>query len=500
MKKNNYSQLKIGAIITYFSIAFNMIAGLIYTPWMVDQIGQSNYGVYTLANSLVSLFLIDFGLSSATSRFVAKYRAENDEKGLKSFLSAIYKLYIFIDLVIFILLAIVFFCIGIIYRNLSNDELDKLKIVFCIAGMYSIIQFPCVTFNGILTAYECFIPLKIADLIHRIGSIILTVVALFLGLGLYALVLSNILFGLIAIAIKYYFVRKNIRIKFIENDKGIYKQIFSFSIWSTIWALAQRLIFNITPTILGLTISAASSAIAVFGIIATIEGYFYTITTAVNGMFLSRITRIIQYDDYEEKITDLMIKVGRFQFALNGLIIIGFGIVGKEFILLWMGEAYVEAYYGILLVVFPGLFYNSLQIAHTTMIAQNLIKYQAYIQILIGICNVVISIILSYYLGVIGAAISICISYMIRVMLTILLIKKKLSINLKRYLIECYAKMTLPILATLSISCSLLVNLEINSWISLFIKGVLVTIIYLISVFIIGLNKKERSIIIKKIH
>lgn len=80
MKKSNYSQLKIGAIITYLSIAFNIIAGLIYTPWMVDQIGQSDYGIYTLANSLISLFLIDFGLSSATSRFVAKYRAENDEK------------------------------------------------------------------------------------------------------------------------------------------------------------------------------------------------------------------------------------------------------------------------------------------------------------------------------------------------------------------------------------------------------------------------------------
>lgn len=500
MKKSNYSQLKIGAIITYLSIAFNIIAGLIYTPWMVDQIGQSDYGIYTLANSLISLFLIDFGLSSATSRFVAKYRAENDEKGLNSFLSAIYKLYIFIDLVIFILLAIVFFSIGIIYRNLSNDELDKLKIVFSIAGVYSIIQFPCVTFNGILTAYECFVPLKIADLIHRIGSIILTVVALILGLGLYALVLSNILFGFIAIVIKYYFVRKNIRIEFVKNDKAVYKQIFAFSIWSTIWALAQRLIFNITPTILGTTISAASTAIAVFGIIMSIEGYFYIITTAINGMFLSRITRIIQDDDDNKKITELMIKVGRFQYVLNGLLIVGFGIVGKEFILLWMGEAYAEAYYGILLVVIPGLFYNSLQIAHTTMIAKNLIKYQAYIQILIGICNVVISIILSYYIGVIGSAISIFISYMIRVILNIILIKNKLNINLKKYIVECYVKMTLPILATLSISCTLLVYWDVNSWISLFIKGIIVAIIYLISVLIIGLSKKERSIIIKKIH
>ena len=72
-------QIKFGALISYFAIAFNIIAGLIYTPWMVSQIGKSDYGLYTLANSLITLFLVDFGLGQAVSRYVSKYRAEGDE-------------------------------------------------------------------------------------------------------------------------------------------------------------------------------------------------------------------------------------------------------------------------------------------------------------------------------------------------------------------------------------------------------------------------------------
>ena len=90
---NNQKQIKFGAILSYVSIAINIVAGLIYTPWMIDQIGEASYGLYTLANTLITLFLIDFGLSSATSRYVAKYRAEGNQEKVDNFLGVVYKLY-----------------------------------------------------------------------------------------------------------------------------------------------------------------------------------------------------------------------------------------------------------------------------------------------------------------------------------------------------------------------------------------------------------------------
>ena len=71
---------------------------------MINQIGQNDYGLYTLVNSLIAMFLMDFGISSATARYVAKYRSENREEELEKFLSVVYKLYMLIDAIIMIVL------------------------------------------------------------------------------------------------------------------------------------------------------------------------------------------------------------------------------------------------------------------------------------------------------------------------------------------------------------------------------------------------------------
>ena len=69
---NRAKELKLGAIIAYITIALDIASGVLFTPWIISQIGDSDYGLYTLANSLINLFLFDFGLSAATSRFVSK--------------------------------------------------------------------------------------------------------------------------------------------------------------------------------------------------------------------------------------------------------------------------------------------------------------------------------------------------------------------------------------------------------------------------------------------
>ena len=74
-------QIKIGAIISYLTIIFNLLLTLLYIPWMVGKIGKSDYALYTLSISLISIFMMDFGISAAVARFLAKFKAEgrNDE-------------------------------------------------------------------------------------------------------------------------------------------------------------------------------------------------------------------------------------------------------------------------------------------------------------------------------------------------------------------------------------------------------------------------------------
>lgn len=483
-------------MLSYLSIAVNIITGLLYTPWMVASIGESQYGLYTLANSVITLFLVDFGLGSATGRYLSKYNAEGDREGAERFLGAIYQLYLLIDAVILTLLLVVFFLMDRIFVNLTAVELEQFRIVYTISAVFSVVNFPFVTFNGILTAYEKFVPLKIADLLYRLCNVGFTVIALLLGYGLYALVSIHAAVGILVLVFKYVIIRKTVPVKanFRQSAKGIYRDIFGFSIWVTVSSLAARLVFNITPSILGIV--ANSTAIAVFGIVTTIEGYTFTITTAINGMFMPKISRIVAGNKVENDLNPLFLSVGQFQYVLNGLIVAGFVVVGRTFIRLWMGEDFSQAYGGILLVLLPGLFYNSLQIANTTMVVTNKVKLQAMISVVTGIVNVCFSFPLSKWFGTQGACASICVAYIIRDIMCHIICHRELPLNIPRFMKECYLKMSVSILVT--IACGMVMNRCIpdGGWGIFLVKAAVIVIVYALTTIFLALRKQERKMLL----
>ena len=98
------NQIKTGALLSYIGLGINILIGLLYTPWMIHSIGRDNFGLYTLAMSIITLFVFDFGLSSAVTRFMAKYIAEGRNDKANNCLSLVYKLYIGIDTILLLIL------------------------------------------------------------------------------------------------------------------------------------------------------------------------------------------------------------------------------------------------------------------------------------------------------------------------------------------------------------------------------------------------------------
>ena len=79
MKKN---ELKSGAVLSYISLFLGTFIQILYTPMMLRLLGQSESGLYALANSVIGyLGVLDFGLGNAIIKYTAKYRALNDKEG-----------------------------------------------------------------------------------------------------------------------------------------------------------------------------------------------------------------------------------------------------------------------------------------------------------------------------------------------------------------------------------------------------------------------------------
>ena len=90
-------QIKLGVFMSYLSIGINILVGLLFTPWMISSIGREEYGLFTLANSVIMFFMFDFGLSSAITRFLSKYLAEGRKDKVNNCLGLVYKLLLLSD-------------------------------------------------------------------------------------------------------------------------------------------------------------------------------------------------------------------------------------------------------------------------------------------------------------------------------------------------------------------------------------------------------------------
>ena len=496
MTLNSSKQLKLGALFSYLAIGINIVSALVYSPWMLQKIGSDDYGLYTLATSLINMFLLDFGISSAVSRFVSKYLAEGKQEKINQLLGIVYKLFFSISAVISFLLIAVYFFIDKIYLSLTPSELEKFKVVYIIAATYSVFSLPLnVTVNGVLNSYEKFIQIKLCDVLHKIINVVLIASALVLGYGLYALVAITAAVNMLILLTKLILIKVNtpVRVDFKFWSKSLLKEIFSFSVWVLVNSICSRLIMNICPSILGIT--SGTLAITIFGFASALEGYSYTFASALDGMFMPRIARITYKGNNNENLLPLMIKVGRFQYHLIGLLFIGFVLVGKDFITLWLGKEYNLVYYCAVLLMLPAPFYLSQQIGKNAMIMTNNVKYLTFVNILKATINVVLATIFSYLWGVLGACVSICIAYFVRNIINMYLYQKKLNLNMKEFCTKCYGKMSLCMLIVLALGILVRHYWTATNWTFLFIKAIFVVLIYLISMWFIAYTNEEKSIV-----
>lgn len=491
-------EIKIGGIISYITIAFSVISGLLYTPWMISVIGQSDFGLFTLATSLVTLVSIDLGLSAAVTRFVSKYKAEKDEAAIANFLAIIYKIFIALSLLLLVLLFLVFINVNHIYVKLNPQELSKIKVLLLIAGIFAVISFPFQPLDGLLFSGEKFIFLKTLTLISKILNVALMILALYFGYGLYALVIVNALVGLVLIVFKLYYIQKTDKqiINWNFFDRALLKEIFSFSVWVMVISLAQRLIVNITPSILGVT--SGSKDIAIFSAAMTIEAYVWTFATAFGGMFLPRVSQLIYGENARSNaVQELMIKVGRIQFILLGAIVSVFIVVGKAFFLNWLGLSFEKSYMVTVLLILPGLIIVPQEIASTALIASNKVKYNAYSKIVIAFFSIFLSYIFSGIFGAFGSGLAIFIGNIIGGVIVLNIVYVKiLKINIWQFFLKCQINMGLPFILVIAVGVLLNIFFKEISWTSLLVKITGLGFLYALSSYYFALNNYERNLIL----
>ena len=352
---NNKEKIGQSISLSYISIIFSIVTGLLYTPWLIQELGSSDYALYTICVSLMAYFTIDFGIGASITRFIARYRAEKAEHKINGLLGIALKIYLVIDLCALLVLAVVYFLLDRIYIGLTADELDKLRLVYLITGMMVACCIPVMPLNGVFVAFGRVYDVKKFDLLQKVLSVGFICLSLLCGRGLYAVVLINAITTVGVNILKLLTIHRkekvlpDIRIK----DRSVTRELLTFSAWVAIAMIADKFFFSFEPTLLG--IFSNSEEIAVFAVAASLEGYvlLFAESKLLHICQIRQIADMVVQKKDPEDFTSLMVRVGRMQMLVVSLFIMGIITQGKDFITIWFGSAYTTAYYAAVIVLIP---------------------------------------------------------------------------------------------------------------------------------------------------
>lgn len=495
MKK--IDQLKTGAILSYILLGLSSFISILYTPIMLRLLGQSEYGLFSLANSIIGyLGILDFGLSNAVVRYTAKYHALNDKDGEENLHGMFIIVYSILSIIVLIAGAIVILNVEKFFiSTLSFEELNRMKVIMLIMIFNLAISFPFGVFDGIMIAYEHFVFPKIVGIVRVILNPIVMIPLLFMGYRSVAMTVVVTLVNLLSIGINvYYCFRKlHIKIKFKKFEFRLIKEISGYSFFIFLNVIVDKVYWSTDQFILGAV--SGTVAVAIYSVGSTIDFYYMNFSTAISGVFLPKITKMVTKNASSKELSDLFIKAGRIQYIIMAFILGGFILVGKEFITTWAGQDYYLAYYIALVIMIPLTVPLIQNLGIAILQAKNMHKFRSKIYIVIAILNLLASIPMAKFFGGIGAAICTSIAMVIGNILIInIYYYKKINIDIPTFWKNIFI-MTIPVIISIIIGNLINPFINIHGYFGILIKGILFGIIFFILMWLIGMNDYEKNLL-----
>lgn len=497
-----HSQLRAGVVLSYINLIISTIIPFFYTPIMLRLLGQAEYGLYSLANSVIHyLSLLSFGFGSTIIRYLSKYRAEGDTESEQKIVGFFILLYSGLSALVLLGGIIISQNTGLFFgQSLAQSELEKLKILTLIMTVNTAISFPHSVFYSILTAHERFVFRQGVDAVFTIAGPVLNLIALYIGFASVGMALTSLLIQLATTAVHVFYCLRRLKLRpvFTALPKKLIREMCGFSLFVFLATVSDMLFWATDKVILGILASTVS--VAVYNIGGTFNNIVMGLSTSITGVLVPKITGMATTNTSRDEWSNLLIRVGRLQFIIIALIISGFSVFGKAFINLWAGPDYSDSFWVAVLTLFPLCIPLIQNTALNIVTAQNKHQFRSIVYLIIAIANAVSTYLVVPYLGVIGAALCTCVSYLLgQGVIMNIYYYKVTGLDITRFWGNILRMAIIPG-SMMAVGLFTLNHITLDGWLPFFAGVGIYTVIYALLMYRFVMNDYEKDIIRKPIQ
>ncbi|MGN8929135.1 oligosaccharide flippase family protein [Collinsella sp. HCP28S3_E12] len=493
------SNRRSGAVVTFVYTICNILVQLIYVPLLLSSIGQEEYGLYQLIGSVVSYIVSINGiLAAGVGRFYCMYKANNDRINMENTLAIAKRLYWVMSAVTMVVMCGIAVAFRFVYQaSFSPSQIDECSLMLVVLGVNCVVTMNNAINVSVITANERFLFLRGS----QIATLILQPLLVLLLTSLFpsALAVTCVVLAMNALCalVQRFYAANILKASYTYHgwNKALAHGLLGFSAIIVLVTLADQIFWKTDQLLIGYFFGAGP--VAVYAIGSQIYTAYMAVGTSISSVFFPHVSELFHHDHDMGAISVLFIKVGRMSLMLCLVILGGFAILGVDFMALWAGQGFFEAYVVALVIMVPFTIDLIQNLGLTILQVMNRYQFRGVVYLCLALFNVVLTIVLLQVFGLIGAAFSTAIAMFVgNGLIMNWYYKAKIGLDITRFW-KSMASVMAPefIYFVLFGVVYWLLPIAHGSWTTFIIAGAAFVIGYLLVLRTFVMNEYEKSLI-----
>lgn len=433
---------------SWANILLGVAMAFVLAPLTVRTLGDQYYGVWTLLMQLTGyLWLFDFGVRESVVKYVAQYHAVDDHERVNLTVNTAVSIYSMVSLVTLALSALLALALPYAF-NIPDEASTPARLTALLVGATVAQYFVFNVFIGIVAGLQRFYVLARLGMAFAVVRGIITYFLLIAGYGIVALALLQFSLALLQNLWTYKISRSllphlKLRPTWPRRDEAV--RLLNYGKYVLISNVGDKIVFASDSVIVGAFLPI--SALTVYAIGGSLIEQFRAFVTSMASV-INPLSSSLEARNETGSLVQVVMTGSRAAMLLGLPIAIGFFLLGKLFIGLWMGPEYAEPAGQVLVVLaighLIGLPYYSISGVLYGLGRHHVV---AYSRIFEGVVNLAMSVVLVQIYGVVGVAIGTIVPHII-VVAAILpaVLRRWVPIDLRDYYVSTYFR---PLLASL---------------------------------------------------
>ena len=402
-----------GAGFSVAALAVGIIFGLFLTPYLVRALGEASYGVYTLASLFAGWCgLLDFGLTTTTSRYVTSFFTRRDFRGLNEIGSTAIILFGGISALV-LLLACCAFGLAALYGD-SFDETGALGAALFFSGAsFAVSKIS----DGVLGIVKGSLRQDLtggAVFIFRVLFGVVNFAVLYFGGRVIALCVGNFILTFAQLLAYVVILRRSspfFHFSLRSFRRARVRTLFSYSFF-TFLTQAGEIAVNRSDLLVISALMTLSDVGRYNLVVVTLVSYFHSFLSEASSWETNWFARlsasgrepgVTRYSEEFYRSRSVILRVSTY-FA----VFIAFGLLafGRAFIERWIGADYLATFPALIVcVVALGLYRGASEVNARTLLGIARHRILGYGAIIHGVLNIVLSVLfVKLGLGLVGVA------------------------------------------------------------------------------------------------